>query len=64
MILSFFHWALIAGMSSDRSRKVNPEKPAVWFERTADGRIQVSVPDADRIGNATVREHCPTHEMS
>ena len=51
-------------MSSVRSRKVKPEKPAVWFESTADGRIHVSVPEAERIGSATVMEHCPTHEMS
>jgi len=41
-----------------------PVKPAVWVESTAEGRMQVSSPQALRMGRATVREHCPTQEMS
>ena len=32
-------------------------KPAVWVDKTAEGKIAVSIPQADRIGSATVREH-------
>ena len=55
--------AEIGAISSVRSRKVNPSK-AVCVERTAVGNTHVSVPHADRIGNATVSEHCPTQETS
>ena len=54
----------MAGMSSVRSRTVKPVKPAVCVESTAEGRIQVSSPAAERIGSATVSEHWPTQEMS
>jgi hypothetical protein len=33
-------------------------------ESIADGIIAVSTPQAQRIGNATVVEHCPKHEIS
>ena len=33
-------------------------------DSTADGSTAVSTPQADRIGSATVSEHCPTHEIS
>ena len=36
--------------------------PAVWVDKTADGRIAVSIPNADIIGRATVIEHCPKQE--
>ena len=53
------------GMSSVRSRKVKPWKSApVWFESTAEGRMQASTPQAEMMGCATVSEHCPTQEMS
>ena len=61
---SFIQCWRMAGISSVRSRKVKPVKPAVWVERTADGRMQVSMPQADRMGSATVREHWPTQEIS
>ena len=35
-----------------------------WVDSTADGRMQVSAPQADRIGSATVSEHCPIQEIS
>ena len=56
--------AATAGMSSVRSRTVKPVKPAVCVESTAEGRMQVSAPAAERIGSATVSEHWPTQEMS
>ena len=53
------------GMSSVKSLNVHAEKPgAVWFDKTELGKIAVSIPQAEMIGNATVNEHCPTHEMS
>ncbi|MBQ6842429.1 MAG: ABC transporter permease, partial [Firmicutes bacterium] len=54
----------IAGKSSVRSLKVYPLNPAVCAESTAEGSMQVSIPHADSIGSATVREHCPTHDIS
>ena len=30
----------------------------------SEGRIQVSMPQAEMIGSATVSEHCPTQEIS
>jgi hypothetical protein len=54
----------MAGISSVKSRKVKPVKPAVWVDRTAEGRMQVSTPQADKIGSATVKEHWPTQEIS
>ena len=63
-IPSFAQWAAIPSMSSVKSRKVNPEKPAVWVERMAEGKMMVSIPHADKMGSATVKEHCPTQEMS
>ena len=55
----------LVSISPVKSVKVQPEKPAaVWFESTLDGKIAVSIPHALIIGNATVREHCPTQEMS
>ena len=39
-------------------------KPAVCVESTAEGSTLVSIPHAEIIGNATVKEHCPTQEMS
>ena len=61
---SFFQCSLMAGKSSVRSRNVYPLNPPVCVERTADGRTAVSIPIADRIGRATVSEHCPTQDMS
>lgn len=62
-MLCSFQLSLILGISSVRSQKVNFEK-AVWFESTAEGIIAVSTPQAEIIGSATVREHCPTQEIS
>ena len=64
LMFSFIQCFSISGISEVRSRNVNPEKPAVCVERIADGIMPVSTPQADIIGNATVSEHCPTHEMS
>jgi hypothetical protein len=36
----------------------------VWVESTAVGKIDASTPHAEMIGNATVKEHLPTQEMS
>ena len=52
------------GKSSVRSLTVKSVKPDVCVERTAEGRIAVSIPNAEIIGSATVIEHCPKHEMS
>ena len=51
-------------MSHVRSRKVQPALKAVCVLSTAVGSTQVSIPHAEMTGSATVREHCPTHEMS
>jgi hypothetical protein len=57
LMFSFTQWSRIAGMSSVKSRTVKPVKPAVWVESTAEGKMAVSMPHAERIGSATVREH-------
>jgi len=54
----------MAGMSSVRSRNVKSRKPTEWVDSTAEGRMAVSSPQAERMGSATVREHWPTQEMS
>ena len=54
----------ISGRSSVKSLTVNPVKPAVWVDKTAEGRIAVSIPKAETTGNATVIEHCPKQDMS
>ena len=61
---AFSQWAAILGISSERSLTVKSVNPIVWVERTADGRIAVSSPQADKIGSATVNEHWPTQEIS
>lgn len=43
---------------------MNPLNPPVWVESTAVGRPEHSIPAAEMMGSATVREHLPTHEMS
>ena len=37
--------------------------PPVWVESTAVGRATVSMPAADMMGRATVREHLPKQEI-
>ena len=64
LIFSFCQCSRIAGISSVRSLKVKSLKPAVWVESIAEGSMQVSIPQADRMGSATVIEHCPTQEIS
>ncbi len=59
-----FQCRAMAGMSSVRSRNVYPVNPPVCVESTAVGITLVSMPAAERIGSATVREHFPKHEMS
>ena len=61
---SFCQCWLIDGISSVKSRNVKPLKPAVWVDKTAEGNMQVSTPQAEMIGKATVNEHWPTQEMS
>ncbi len=56
-------WSAMPGMSSVRSWKVNPSN-AVWVERTVVGRTAHSMPAAEMMGRASVREHLPTPEMS
>lgn len=51
-------------MSSVRSLYVYPLIPPVWVERIAVGSAEVSIPAADKMGNATVSEHFPKPEMS
>ena len=36
----------------------------MWFESIAVGNTHVSIPYAERIGKATVNEHCPTQDKS
>ena len=36
----------------------------VWVESTAVGRMEHSIPMAEIMGRATVREHLPRQEMS
>ena len=56
-------WSAIPGMSSVRSWNVKPSK-AVWVERTVVGRTAHSMPAAEMMGRASVREHFPMPEMS
>ena len=37
---------------------------AVWVDSTAEGRMTVSMPQAEMTGSATVKEHCPKQEIS
>ena len=46
------------------SLNVNPVNPPVCVDKTAVGMTVHSRPVADMIGNATVNEHLPKHEMS
>ena len=55
---------MIGRMSSVRSLYVYPLIPPVWVERIAVGSAEVSIPAADKMGNATVSEHFPKPEMS
>ena len=54
---SFCQWEATAGISSVRSRKVQPEKPPVWVESTAVGMTAHSSPMEESTGRATVSEH-------
>ena len=36
----------------------------VWFDKSDVGKIWHSTPTLERIGNATVKEHLPTQEIS
>ena len=51
-------------MSSVTPPYVNPVNPPVCVDSTAVGITAHSAPVAEIIGNATVNEHLPKHEMS
>ena len=51
-------------ISSVRSQTSTSVKPPVWVDRTADGSMAVSIPQADIIGSATVREQLPKQDIS
>ena len=57
------HAARIFFISYVKSRQLHLSK-AVWFERTAVGSTQVSMPYAESTGSATVSEHRPTQDKS
>ena len=63
-IPSFSQCLRISGKSSVKSLTVKSVNPAVCVDNTADGRIAVSIPNAEIIGNATVIEHCPKQDIS
>ena len=44
--------------------KLELDGKTATFDKTAEGNMQVSTPQAEIIGKATVKEHCPTQEMS
>ena len=62
-IFCSFQWFAISIISAVKSLNVNPLN-AVWVESTAVGKTDVSTPKAEIMGNATVREHFPTHDIS
>ena len=58
-----FQWSAMGSISSVRSRKVKPLN-WVWVDSTAVGTTAHSMPMAERMGRATVREHLPTADRS
>ena len=49
----------MAGRSSVKSLTVKSVNPDVCVDKTAEGNIAVSIPNAEITGSATVIEHCP-----
>ena len=56
--------ALTYHFQQNESSEVKPLKPPVWVDKIAVGITAVSIPAAEIIGNATVKEHLPKHEIS
>ena len=63
-MFSSFQCLKILGISFDKSRNVKFLNPPVCVDKTAVGRIAASTPIAEMIGNATVSEHFPKHDIS
>ena len=59
-----FQCSTISGSALDRGTIAGLPKPPVWVDSSAVGSTQVSWPQADNTGNATVKEHWPTQEIS
>ena len=57
-------WRQIPESCASKRTAAGFPKPPVWVDSSTVGRMQVSAPQADKMGSATVVEHCPTQEMS
>ena len=63
VIFCCFQCSVMLVKSEVKSLKVKPLN-AVWVDKTAVGKTEVSMPNAEMTGRATVSEHLPTQEIS